>query len=264
MELFNLKGKSAIVTGSTRGIGKATAFRLAEHGANVVVCGRSADAAGKVADEINRRVGAERTIGTAFDLSGAFEPLITTAVDRFGRLDILVCNAAHIAFGMLDAADDASIAESFALNVTKNGRFAAAAAPIMARNGGGSIMFITSINGLYTNPPLVAYSLAKAALHHLVGFLALQHGPANVRVNAIAPGLIQTDASSFMEQDTVGFGKLMGQTPLRRIGKPDEIAGAVVFLASPAGGYATGQVYVVDGGTLVSGTQGLREILGAG
>jgi len=265
MELFNLKNKAAIVTGSTRGIGKATAFRLAEHGANVVVCGRSVDSAQKVADDINARVGAERAVGAAFDLAGAVEPLVETAVARFGRLDVLVCNAAHVPFGMLDAVDDAHIAESFALNVTKNARFAAAAAPVMARNGGGSVVFITSINAYYANPPLIAYSLAKAALHHLVGFLALQHGPANVRVNAVAPGLVQTDATTFMEQDTVGFGKLMGQTPLRRIGKPDEIAGAVVFLASPAGAYATGQVFVVDGGCMVSGTQAMRDSLsGAG
>jgi len=262
VELFNLKGKSAIVTGSTRGIGKATAYRLAEHGANVVVCGRSADAAKKVAEEINTKLGAKRAIGVAFDLTGDVDPLIKAATDNFGRLDILVCNAAFIEFGFIDQVDDAHFINSFNNNVIKNTRFASAAAKVMAKTGGGSIMFITSINALYANPVLVAYSMSKVSLHHMVGFLAHQYGPSGVRVNAIAPGLIETDATAGMEQDKANYDKMMGQFPLRRIGQPDEIAGAVVFLASPAGGFTTGQLIVADGGAMVAGTQALREALG--
>jgi NAD(P)-dependent dehydrogenase (short-subunit alcohol dehydrogenase family) len=261
MELFSLAGKAAVVTGSTRGIGKATARRLAEHGANVVVCGRSAEAARAGAEAINAEFGAGRAVGAAFDLAGSAEPLLDVAMDAFGRLDVLVSNAAHIDVGRIDKIDAAAIEESMALNVIKNARFATAAAPLMARNGGGSILFITSIAALYANPALAAYSLAKAALHQMVGLLAHQFGPQNVRVNAIAPGLIQTDGTAFMEADTENFEKIMAQFPMRRIGKPDEIAGAVVFLGSPAGAYATGQVFVVDGGAMVAGTQAMVDSL---
>jgi NAD(P)-dependent dehydrogenase (short-subunit alcohol dehydrogenase family) len=261
MDLFKLDGKAAIVTGSTRGIGRATAFRLAEHGAHVVVVGRSAETARSVAAEINARHGAGRAVGVAFDLSEPVAPLLNAAIEAFGRLDVLVCNAAHIDVGRIVDIDSAAIAESFSLNVLKNAEFAKAAAPLMERNGGGSIMFITSIAALYVNPVLAAYSLAKAALHHLVGFLAWEYGPKNIRVNAIAPGLIQTDGTTFMEEDKANFAKIMAQTPLHRIGKPDEIAGAVVFLASPAGAYASGQVLSVDGAAMIAGTQALRDAL---
>ena len=261
MELFDLKGKAAIVTGSTRGIGNAIAFRLAEHGANVVVCGRSVDGAREAAEAINRRGGAERAVGAAFDLTDdrEIDPVIAAAVDHFGRLDILVCNAAQVTPGAFDTLDDPAMADCFTVNVVKNGRLASAAAAVMTRNGGGSIVFITSTLGILASVPLAAYSLAKAALHHFVPILALQHSPSNVRVNAIAPGIIQTDATKLMEQDREGFGKVMAQMPLRRIGQPDEVAGCVVFLASPAGAYATGHIFFIDGGQLVTGARYVRD-----
>jgi NAD(P)-dependent dehydrogenase (short-subunit alcohol dehydrogenase family) len=261
MSLFDLKGKSAVVTGSTRGIGKATARQLAAQGANVIVCGRSADAANKVAEEINDTVKAKRATGAAFDLAGPIEPLLNLAMERHGRLDIMVSNAAQTDVGGVRNLEDDVLMNSFRLNVLQNVKIGNAAAPLMARTGGGSIVFVTSIVAFYVNPGVAAYSLAKAALHHLVGFLAMQYAGQSVRVNAVAPGLILTDSSQFMADDREHFPKFTAQLPMHRIGQPDELAGAVVFMSSPAASYVTGQILAVDGGAMLAGTQAMSDSL---
>jgi len=267
VELFDLTGKTAIVTGSSRGIGHAIAHRMAQHGANVVVCGHSVESGKKASDAINKKLGANRTIGTSFDLAdpNGAAPLIKTAVDRFGSVDILVCNAAVVTFGNFLKIDDKAMADSYAANVVHNARLATAAAEVMKSQGkGGAIMFITSSMAFFASQPMPAYTAAKAGLHWLMKSLALQFGPDGIRVNAIAPGIIATDASRFMVEDPKIADAITSQTPMRRFGDPDDIAGCAVFLAAPAGKYACGQVFLIDGGQLLEGTQAARQTMGTG
>jgi NAD(P)-dependent dehydrogenase (short-subunit alcohol dehydrogenase family) len=263
MELFNLTGKTAIVTGSARGIGNAIAHRLAQHGANVVVCGLNADKARAAAEVINRKVGAERTIGTAFDLAdrAAPEPLIAKAVDRFGGLDILVCNALYLPPNApLTSTDEDVLNATFDGNVSRNVRLVMLSLPHMQRRGGGSIIYITSTMGFFASP-FIGYTVVKAALHHLIHDQALLFGKKNIRVNGIAPGFTDTEAAAYLKENPEHLERLFSELPLARFATPDEMAGAAVFLASPAGAYVTGQTIAVDGGQLLEGTTATRKML---
>lgn len=262
MELFNLSGKTAIVTGSTRGIGNAIAFRYAQHGANVVVCGRTAEKAQSVAAEINKKVGAERAIGAAFDLTDrdAPKPLVEAAVKRFGGIDILVCNALWLPESPLTSTEPADLNASFDANVSRNVQLSTLSIPHMKRRGGGSLIYITSTMALFASN-FFAYSLAKAALHRLVQNQALLFGRDKINVNAVAPGITDTDAAAYIKQDAVKLNNLFAELPMARFGKPDELAACCIFLASPGGAYTTGQIIAVEGGQLLEGTTATRKMI---
>ncbi len=249
--LFDLTGKSAIVTGSSRGIGKAIAHRLAEHGANVVVSSRKADACEAAVAEINNDIGAERAIAIAANIASkeALQTLVDGAREAFGHIDILVCNAAtNPYFGPMASISDEQFTKILQNNIVSSHWLIQMAAPAMAQRRDGSIILISSIGGLKGSPLLGAYNISKAADMQLARNLAAEYGMDNVRVNTIAPGLVQTDFARALWDNPAILKTYTEQSCLKRIGQPDEIAGMAVYLASAAGAFTTGQTFVVDGG----------------
>lgn len=254
MTLFDLSGKTAIITGSTKGIGEATAHRLAEHGANVVVSSRKADACDKVAGEINAKC-PNKAIAVPCDIADkeALQNLVDKTNEKWGQVDILVCNAAiNPFFGSMADISDKDFDRIMSSNVKSNHWLSQMVLPQMKERKDGAIVIISSIGGIQGSPVIGTYCISKAADFQLVRNLAVENGKFNVRANAIAPGLIKTyfakalwDNPEILEQTTAG-------TPMRRIGMPDEIAGAVVFLASPAGAFMNGQKMVIDGGRTIA------------
>ncbi len=253
-DLFDLTGKVAIVTGSTRGIGRASAEALAEHGAKVVISSRKQDACDQVAAEIDARFGAGTAIAVAASISdkAALEHLIAETRAAFGRIDVLVCNAAsNPYFGPLEGIADEAFRKILDNNILSNHWLIQLVAPEMRERKDGAIVIVSSIGGLRGSPVLGAYCVSKAADMQLARNYAVEFGPDNVRVNCIAPGLIRTDFARALWEDPQRIAATNSTTPLRRIGEPDEIAGAVVFLASPAGSFMTGQTMVIDGGVTI-------------
>lgn len=255
-EIFDLEGKIALVTGGSRGIGKATALRLADAGARVVVTSRKLPACEAVVAEIEARHGAGRAIAVASNLSdkASLQALHAQTLDRLGPVDILVCNAAVNPFygAMADIPDEAfrKILDS---NIIANNWLVQLVAPAMRARKDGVVVIISSIGGLEGSEVIGAYNISKAADMQMARNLAVELGPDNIRVNCIAPGLIRTDFARALWENKETLARYTNRTPLRRIGAPDEIAGSVVFLASKAGAFMTGQVMVVDGGTTISG-----------
>jgi len=233
--LFDLAGKVAVVTGSSKGIGRAIAERLAEHGARVVVSSRKEDACETVAQGIRARDG---------------EALVDRTVAHWGGIDVLVCNAAVNPYlGPAAGASDEVYERIMGANVRSNFWLCNMVLPQMAARGGGSVIIISSIGGLRGSAQLGLYAISKAADMQLARNICVEWGPKNIRANAIAPGLVRTDFARALWEDPVLYRKRTRDTPLQRIGEPDEIAGAAVFLASPAGSFVTGQTIVIDGGT---------------
>ena len=249
--LFDLSGKTAIVTGSSRGIGKAIALRLAEHGANVVVSSRKADACDAAVREIEAAVGrkAAVTITANIAVKEALQNLVDETRKRFGQIDILVCNAAsNPYFGPMADMSDEQFNKILQNNIVSNHWLIQMAAPEMRARKSGSIIIISSIGGLRGTEVLGAYAISKAADKQLTRNLAAEFGPDKVRVNTIAPGLIKTDFAKALWDNPEILKRSTERAPLRRIGEPDEIAGMAVFLAAPAGAFTTGQTFVIDGG----------------
>jgi NAD(P)-dependent dehydrogenase (short-subunit alcohol dehydrogenase family) len=254
MSLFDLSGKVAVVTGSSRGIGRAIAERLAEHGAKVVVSSRKAEACKEVADAINKKHGKDRAIVVPANISSKddLKNLVEEADRKFGKIDILVCNAAsNPYFGPLGGIQDDQFRKILDNNILSNHWLAQLVSPQMIKRKEGSIIIVSSIGGLRGSSMLGAYCISKAADLQLARNLAVEYGPHNVRVNCIAPGLIKTDFARALWEDKERLKAREEQTPLRRIGEPDEIAGAAVFLASAAGSFVTGQNIVIDGGVTI-------------
>jgi len=254
MSLFDLSGKVAVVTGSSRGIGRAIAERLAEHGAKVVVSSRKAEACKEVADTINKKHGKDRAIVIPANISSKddLKNLIEETNKKLGQIDILVCNAAsNPYFGPLGGIQDDQFRKILDNNILSNHWLAQLVSPQMIKRREGSIIIVSSIGGLRGSPVLGAYCISKAADLQLARNLAVEYGPHNVRVNCIAPGLIKTDFARALWEDKARLAAREEQTPLRRIGEPDEIAGAAVFLASAAGSFVTGQNIVIDGGVTI-------------
>lgn len=255
MKLFDLTGKAAIITGSSRGIGRAIAERLAEHGARVVISSRKADACEAVADHINRTYGDGRAIAIPANISSKsdLQNLADSASRAFGKVDILVCNAAsNPYFGPMSGISDDQFRKILENNVIASHWLISMVAPQMLERRDGSIILISSIGGLRGSPLIGAYNVSKAADFQLARNLAVEFGPYNVRVNCIAPGLIQTDFARALWENPALLQAATANTPLRRIGQPDEIAGAAVYLASPASSFMTGQAIVVDGGVTIA------------
>lgn len=256
MDLFDLSGKTAIVTGSSRGIGRAIAEAFAGAGANVIISSRKQDACDRTAAEINEKCGAERAVAITASLSdkAALEALVAQTRERFGQIDILVCNAAsNPYYGPMSGITDEQFRKIFDNNVLANHWLITMVAPEMKQRKEGAIILISSIGGLVGSEVIGAYNISKAADFQLARNLAIEFGPFNVRVNAIAPGVIRTDFARALWEDPEAEAELRRVTPLGRIGEPENIAGAAVFLASKAGAYVTGQSIVVDGGATIKG-----------
>ncbi len=254
MSLFDLTGKSAVVTGSSRGIGKAIAERLAEHGAKVVISSRKADACEAVAAEINQKFGQGSAIACAASISSKddLKRLVDTANKAFGKIDILVANAAsNPHFGSTLTISDEAFSKILQNNVIANNWLAQLVMPQMMERKDGAFIIVSSVGGLRGSPSIGGYNVSKAADFQLARNLAVELGPYNIRVNCIAPGLVKTDFARALWEDPERLARTEAQTPLRRIGEPDDIAGAAVFLASQAGAWLTGQAIVVDGGSTI-------------
>jgi len=247
--LFDLAGKIAVVTGSSRGIGRAIAERLAEHGARVVVSSRKADACEEVAQGIRDRGGEAAVIPCHIARKAELQALVDQTAALWGGIDVLVCNAAvNPYFGPAAGIPDDAYDRIMGANVRSNFWLCNMAIPGMADRGGGSVIVVSSIAGLRGTPTLGVYGLSKAADMQLVRNLAVEWGPRNVRANCIAPGLVRTDFARALWEDPENLRRRTRDTPLQRIGEPDEIAGAAVFLAAPSGSFMTGQTIVIDGG----------------
>ena len=255
MELFDLSGKSAIITGSSRGIGKAIAERLAEHGARVVISSRKAGPCEAVAAAINARHGEGRAIAIPANIGSKedLRRLVDETEAVFGQVDILVCNAATNPYaGPMAGISDEQFEKILQNNVISNHWLIQMVAPGMLRRKDGAVIVVSSIGGLRGNALIGAYNVSKAADMQLVRNLAVEWGPSNVRVNCIAPGLVQTDFAKYLWENPDLLKQVTDPAPLKRIGQPDEIAGAAVYLASPASSYMTGQTLVVDGGITIA------------
>ncbi|MCH8685851.1 SDR family oxidoreductase [Pedomonas mirosovicensis] len=254
MNLFDLTGKTAIVTGSSRGIGRAIAEQLAEHGAQVVISSRKAEACEKVVTHINQTYGEGRAIAVPANISSKadLQNLADTASRAFGKVDILVCNAAsNPYYGPMSGISDDQFRKILENNVIANHWMISMVAPQMMERRDGSVILISSIGGLKGSPIIGAYNISKAADFQLARNLAVEFGPYNVRVNCIAPGLVQTDFARALWENPDTLRAATADKPLRRIGQPDEIAGAAVFLAAQASSFMTGQTIVVDGGATI-------------
>jgi len=252
MNLFDLTGKVAIVTGSSRGIGRAIAEALAQQGARVVISSRKAEACQEVADAINAEHGQGRAIVVPASISSkeALQELVDETRRQLGRIDVLVCNAAsNPYYGPMAGISDEQFRKILDNNVIANHWLIQMVAPEMLERGEGSIIIVSSIGGLKASGVLGAYNISKAADFQLARNLAAEFGPRQVRVNCIAPGLIRTDFARALWENPQTLAAVTMHTPMQRIGEPHEIAGAAVFLASPASTFMTGQAIVVDGGS---------------
>lgn len=254
MKLFDLSGKAAIVTGSSRGIGRAIAAALAAHGARVAISSRKQAPCEQAAVEINAAHGEGRAIAVPADIASRddLRHLVDAARAAFGKIDILVCNAAsNPHYGpMADIADD-QFRKILDNNILSNHWLIQMIAPEMAGRRDGSIIVVSSIAGIKGSDVIGAYSVSKAADMQLVRSLAHEYGRHNVRINCIAPGLIRTDFARALWEDARAEAAVNALTPLGRIGEAHEIAGAAVYLAAPASSYMTGQNIVIDGGRTI-------------
>ena len=254
--MFSLAGKVALVTGSTRGIGKSIAEEMANAGAKVVISSRKAEACTAVQAEFALR--GQEAIAVSCNVGDkvAAQNLVDTVIQKWGRIDILVCNAAsNPHFGPLATASDEVFDKIMATNVKSVFWLANMVLPQMGERGeGGAMIIISSIGALRGSQVLGLYGTSKAAEAGLCRALAAEWGPKNIRVNTIAPGLIKTDFAKALWSDEVRRKSREASTPLRRIGEPKDIGGVAVFLASEAAAYVTGQMIVADGGVTIAGS----------
>ena len=249
--MLQLQGRTAIITGGGRGIGKAIAQRFAEAGANVVIASRKLDNLKAAADEFKDLPGKILPVTCHVGKLEDLERLVKVTESEFGPADILVNNSAtNIGQGPALEVSDEAILKTFEINVLAAMRLIRLTAPKMMERARGSIINIASIAGLRPQNGGLVYSSTKAALIMMTRVWAIEFGARNVRVNAIAPGLIQTDFSTFFWNDEKYMGELQASQPLPRIGQPGEVAGLALFLASDDASYMTGHVHIVDGGAI--------------
>ena len=248
-----LTGKVAIVTGGSRGIGKATAQAFAREGATVVICGRKQDTLDAVAAEITGLPGAVVPMACHVGKLEDLQRLVDTVTRDHGKIDILVNNAAtNIAQGPAIEMDDGQFDKMVDVNLKSAYRLIRLVAPGMCDRGWGSIINIASIAGMRPQYHGLLYSMTKAALIMMTQSYALELGPKGVRVNAIAPGLVQTVLSEYYWKDESRFAKMLTSQPVKHLGQPPEIAEVALLLASDKSSYLTGQTIVVDGGRLLA------------
>ncbi len=251
MKLFDLSGKVALITGSSRGIGKSIAQQMAAHGARVVISSRKAPACEQVANAINAEHGEGTAVAIAASISSKedLQRLVTATNEQLGAVDILVCNAAsNPYYGPIEGISDEQFEKILSNNVISNHWLVQQVAPGMRKRKDGVIIIVSSIGGLIGSTTIGAYNISKAADMQLARNLAAEYGVDNVRVNCIAPGLIKTDFARALWEDPKTLERVTATAPLKRIGLPEEVAGTAVFLASPAANFITGQSIIVDGG----------------
>ena len=255
MSLFNLKNKSVLITGSSKGIGKAIAYQCAEHGAKVIISSRKLDICEQTADEINIKLGSEVAYAISANISDddQLENLVNETRKKIGKIDVLICNAATNPFmgSMLDMPIE-KFDKVMHNNIRSNQILCNLVLPEMISKEDGSIIIISSIAAIKGSPILGAYNISKAADVMIVKNIAAEFGHKNIRANSIAPGLIKTDFARALWENPDILKTVLSSTPMQRIGVPDEIAGVAVMLASNAGNYIIGQTIVVDGGTTIT------------
>jgi NAD(P)-dependent dehydrogenase (short-subunit alcohol dehydrogenase family) len=250
---FDLSGQVAVITGSSKGIGRSAAEIMAALGAKVVVSSRKAEACEAVAAAIKKTGGEAIVIPCNISRKEEVEGLIKGTLKQWGKIDTLVCNAAvNPYFGPLANIPDEAFDKIMASNVKSNLWLCNLAAPAMADKGGGSIVIVSSVGGLRGSAQLGAYGISKAADMQLTRSLAVEWGPRNVRINCVAPGLVKTDFARALWEDPERLKRTVSTAPLRRIGEPEDIGGVVAFLASRASAFMTGTVTVADGGVTIA------------
>ncbi len=255
-DLFDLSGKCALVTGSTRGIGRAIAEAFAAHGARVVVSSRKAPKCDEVVAAIRAKGGDAVAIPCDVSKLENLDPLVAATMAALGRIDILVCNAAvNPHFGPIGGIPEDAYDRIMGTNVKNNLWLCNKVIPGMAERGGGAVIIVSSVAGLKGNDMIGTYGISKAADFQIARNLAVEWGRQNVRVNCIAPAIIRTDFARALWENPETYRLAVKSYPLGRIGEPDEIAGAAVFLAAKAGSFVTGQTIVIDGGATVGWTR---------
>ena len=253
MTEFSLEGKVAMITGASRGIGRAIGLRLAQAGAKVVVSSRKLENVQAVADEITTAGGEALAVQAHVGRTDDVAALVARTVETFGRVDVVVNNAAtNPHFGPLLSADEGQWDKILDTNAKGVFRVCKAVVPHMRAQGGGKIINLASVAGLRPSPGMGVYSISKAALIMLTQVLALELGHSNIQVNAIAPGVIKTRFSRVLWQTPQIAEPVLDSLPLGRFGEPEDVAGLALYLASPASDYVTGAVFVVDGGMNVA------------
>ena len=253
MSQFDMTGKVAIVTGSSRGIGRAIAEEFAAHGAKVAISSRNQNACDEVAGAINAaHSGAAIAVASSLSSKESLQALVDRTRDAFGAIDVLVCNAAsNPHYGPMATITDEQLRKTLDHNIVSQHWLIQMVAPAMLERRSGSIILVSSIGGLRGSPILGAYAITKAADIQMTKNLAREYGPHNVRVNSIAPGLVKTDFARALWENPENLKASTASAAMGRIGEPHEIAGAAVFLASDASSFMTGQTIVVDGGVVV-------------
>lgn len=257
-DLFSLHGQVAVVTGASRGIGRAIAEAMAAAGAKVVISSRKLEACERVAGAINDSGGAAIALACNISRKEELQGLVDRTLEHWGKIDTLVCNAAvNPYFGPLAEIPDAAYEKTMTANLQSDLWLCNMVIPQMAERAGGApggaVILVSSIAGLKGHGNLGVYALSKAADMQLARNLAVEWGRSNIRVNTIAPGLVRTDMARALWEDPDRLASALESYPLGRIGEPQDIAGAAVFLASRAGNFMTGQTLVIDGGTTVMG-----------
>ncbi len=258
--MFDLTGKVALITGSSRGIGKAIAEAYARQGAKVIITSRKLDACEAVAAQINEEnydaPGEAMAIACNVSDVGQLTSLVDRVKEEWGRIDVLVCNAAVNPYhGPMSGIDDGAWEKILQVNVTNVLKLCNMVLPDMAARRDGAVILISSVGGLKGSINLGAYAVSKAADMQLARNLAVEWGPHNVRANAIAPGLIKTDFARALWENPEARARAEAAYPLGRLGEPEDIAGTAILLASDAGSFITGQTFVVDGGGVAAGNR---------
>ena len=252
-KMFDLSGTVAVVTGASRGIGRATAEAMASAGAKVVVSSRKLDKCQEVVDHITEHGGEATAIACNISHKDQLQTLVDQTLEKWGQIDTLVCNAAvNPYYGPLKDVPDDAYDKTMNSNVRSNVWLCNMAIPQMAERGGGSVIIISSVAAFIGSNVLGAYGLSKAADASLARNLAVECGPQNVRANCINPAIIRTDFARALWENPKTYARAVANYPLKRIGEPEEVAGAAVFLASKAGSFVTGQTLIIDGGSTIA------------
>jgi len=250
--LFDMTGKVALVTGSTKGIGRSIAEEMARLGAKVVISSRKADACEQVANELKAQGYEAMAIPCHVGKKDDLQNLVDKTNEAWGAIDVLVCNAAtNPVYGPTSEMTDEAWDKIMDTNVKGTFWLTGMVLPQMAEKGEGAVVLLSSIAGIRGNTTIGTYGVSKAAEAALARNLAVEWGPKGIRINSIAPGLIKTDFAKALWEDPVRVKRAEDKTPLRRIGDPVDIAGLAVFLSTKASAYITGQTIVADGGETI-------------